>query len=135
MSNELTTYTPSPMVSLVEIRRDNVRFPRLHSYPQDIAHRMMTAIVIRANEYFGQKPEMAEVEQIAWDLYTELMNDDEGLRTRNITMEEIHRAIRKAATGQGATECNVEGAVLTDDFILIPELKLQKGESKTVIIK
>ena len=102
MSNELTTYTPSPMVSLVEIRRDNVRFPRLHSYPQDIAHRMMTAIVIRANEYFGQKPEMAEVEQIAWDLYTELMNDDEGLRTRNITMEEIHRAIRKAATGQGA---------------------------------
>ena len=53
MSNELTTYTPSPMVSLVEIRRDNVRFPRLHSYPQDIAHRMMTAIVIRANEYFG----------------------------------------------------------------------------------
>lgn len=40
-----------------------------------------------------------------------------------------------AATGDGATECNVEGAVLTDDFILIPEIKLKKGEKQTVIIK
>lgn len=40
-----------------------------------------------------------------------------------------------AATGKGATECNVEGAVLTNDFILIPEIELKKGESKTVIIK
>lgn len=40
-----------------------------------------------------------------------------------------------AATGEGATSCNVDNAILTDDFILIPEISLKKGESKTVTIK
>ena len=102
MSNELVTYNPSPTATLVEVRRDSARFPRLHSYPQDVAHKMMMAIVLKANELFGTKPEMAEVNQIAWDLYSELMGDVEGMRTYNLTFEEIHRAIRKAATGQGA---------------------------------
>ena len=34
MNNEIVTYTPNPAATLVEIRRDNERFPRLHSYPQ-----------------------------------------------------------------------------------------------------
>ena len=89
------------MATLVEVRKDNVRFPRLHSYPQEVAHRMMAAIVLKACELFGTKAEMGEVNQIAWDLYTELMNDIEGLRTYNLTFEEINRSIKKAATGQG----------------------------------
>lgn len=101
MSNELTTYTPSPTATLVDVRRDNARFPRLHSYPQDTAHKLMTAVVLKANELFGTRAEMQEVSQIAWELYTELMNDVQGLRTFNITFEEIYRAIRKSATGQG----------------------------------
>lgn len=101
MSNELTTYTPSPTATLVDVRRDNARFPRLHSYPQDTAHKLMTAVVLKANELFGTRAEMQEVSQIAWELYTELMNDMQGLRTFNITFEEIYRAIRKSATGQG----------------------------------
>jgi len=40
-----------------------------------------------------------------------------------------------AATGQGATESNISGAIVTDDFILIPEISLKKGETQTVIIK
>lgn len=100
MSNEIISYTPQPTSSLVEIRRDNLRFPRLHSYPKDVAHQMMMAIVLKANELFGMKPEGNEVSQIAWDLYNELMNDVEGLRTFNLTFEEISRAIKKAATGQ-----------------------------------
>ena len=101
MSNELTTYTPSPTATLVDVRRDNARFPRLHSYPQETAHKLMTAVVLKANELFGTRAEMQEVSQIAWELYTELMNDVQGLRTFNITFEEIYRAIRKSATGQG----------------------------------
>lgn len=101
MSNNLVTYTPSPMATLVDVRRDNARFPRLHSYPQDTAHKLMTAVVLKANELFGTRAEMQEVSQIAWELYTELMNDVQGLRTFNITFEEIYRAIRKSATGQG----------------------------------
>lgn len=40
-----------------------------------------------------------------------------------------------AATGQNAQTCNVDGAILTDDFILISEIQLKKGETKTVTIK
>ncbi len=40
-----------------------------------------------------------------------------------------------AATGRGATGCNVPGAVLTDDFILFPELEMKKGETLTVTIQ
>ena len=61
MSNELITYTPNPQATLVDIRKDNARFPRLHSYPQDVAHTMMMAVVLKANELFGTKAEMAEV--------------------------------------------------------------------------
>lgn len=39
-----------------------------------------------------------------------------------------------AETGRDATGCNIEGAVLTDDFILFPELDMQKGQSITVNI-
>lgn len=99
MSNELMTIQEQPTASLVEVRRDNERFPRLHSYPPDIAVRMMIACVLRAAKYFDAQVEMDEVNQTAFDLYTELMADVEGLRMQNITFEEITRAIRKAATG------------------------------------
>ena len=101
MSNELAIVQEQPMATLVEVRRDNLRFPRLHSYPQDVAIRMMTACVLRAAKYFDAQVDMESVNQTSYDLYTELMNDVEGLRTFNLTFEEILRAIRKAAMGQG----------------------------------
>ncbi|MBR5199477.1 MAG: hypothetical protein IKW20_06575 [Bacteroidales bacterium] len=100
MSNELMIVQEQPAATLVEVRRDNNRFPRLHSYPADIAVRMMAACVLRAARYFDADVKMDEVHQTAFDLYTELMADVEGLRTYNLTFEEICRSIRKAATGQ-----------------------------------
>ena len=40
-----------------------------------------------------------------------------------------------AATGKDAKECSVEGAILTDDFVLIPHFEMKKGETMEVIIK
>lgn len=97
--NELTIQE-QPAISLVEIRADDKRFPRLHSYPQETAIKMMSMCVLRAAKYYDADLTMDSVNQIAFDLYTELMGDVEGLRTQNITFEEILRSIRKAATGQ-----------------------------------
>ena len=97
--NELTIQE-QPAISLVEIRADDKRFPRLHSYPQEQAIKMMSMCVLRAAKYYDADLTMESVNQIAFDLYTELMGDVEGLRTQNITFEEILRSIRKAATGQ-----------------------------------
>ena len=93
-------YQEQPAASLVEIRRDNVRFPRLHTYPADVAIRCMSAVVLRAAKYFDAEVNMDDVGSTAIDLYSELMADAEGLRTFNLSFEEIGRAIRKAATGQ-----------------------------------
>ena len=98
-NSDLMAVQEQPTASLVEVRRDNIRFPRLHSYPPDVAHRMMSAIVLRAAKYYDAEVSMDDVGTTALDLYTELMADVEGLRTQNITFEEISRAIRKAATG------------------------------------
>ena len=98
-NNELMVLQEQPTATLVEVRRDNMRFPRLHSYPADVALRIMSAVVLRAAKYYDAEVSMDDVNNTALDLYTELMADVEGLRTQNITFEEISRAIRKAATG------------------------------------
>jgi hypothetical protein len=99
MTNELTI-VDQPRISLVDIRRNPQQFPRLHSYTQDTAIRMMGVCVLRAAKYFDVELSLEDVNQTACDLYTELMDDVEGLNTYNITFEEILRAIRKAAAGQ-----------------------------------
>ena len=40
-----------------------------------------------------------------------------------------------AAIGHSSTGCDLPGAVFTNDFILIPELKLKKGEKKEIHLK
>ena len=97
--NELTL-TTQPKATLVDIRRNPQAFPRLHSYPQETAIRLMSVAVLRAAKYFDVEMNLEDVNQTAIDLYTELMEDVEGLNTYNITFEEILRAIRKAAAGQ-----------------------------------
>lgn len=98
-NNGLMAVQEQPTATLIEVRRDNMRFPRLHSYPSEVALRMMSAIVLRAAKYYDAEVSMDDVATTALDLYTELMADVEGLRTQNITFEEISRAVRKAATG------------------------------------
>lgn len=40
-----------------------------------------------------------------------------------------------ADIAKGCKECSMEGAVLTDDFVLIPQLEMKKGEQRTVTFK
>ena len=40
-----------------------------------------------------------------------------------------------ADIAKGCRECDVEGAILTDDFVLIPQLEMKKGEQRTVTFK
>lgn len=39
------------------------------------------------------------------------------------------------ATGKGATGCDAEDAIFTNDFILFPELEMKKGDTRTITIK
>lgn len=100
MANEIMTYTENARASLVEIRADNIRFPRLHSYPREIAIKSMLFCVLKAYNMFGIDADKEAAGNLAIELYEELMADTEGMRTFNLTFEEILRAIKKAAMGQ-----------------------------------
>ena len=97
---EIIPFVEQGRATLQEIRADNVRFPRLHSYPPETAIKTMLFCVLKAYNMFGIEADKEAAGNLAIELYNELMADTEGMRTYNLTFEEIARAIKKAAMGQ-----------------------------------
>jgi hypothetical protein len=97
--NQLTT-TPA-QVTLVDIRTDNKRFPRLYTYKREEAMPQMNMIIMMAFQYRGQQADAQSIMQMSSSLI-EILNDDEyGIGTKYLTFEEIKRVIKRAALGQG----------------------------------
>ena len=87
--------------SLVEIRTDNKRFPRLHTYRREDAVSQMNIIVLMAFQFRGQQTDAQTVTQISSSLIDILNEDEYGIGTKYLSFEEIKRVVRKAALGQG----------------------------------
>lgn len=97
--NQLTTI-PAEKATLVEIRTDNKRFPRLHSYRKEDAIAQMNMIIIMAFQFRGQQADAQTIMQMSASLI-EILNEDEyGIGTKFLSFEEIKRVVRKAALGQ-----------------------------------
>lgn len=97
--NQLTTI-PDGKATLVDIRTDNKRFPRLYTYRREDAIAQMNMIIMMAFQFRGQQADAQTIYQMSVSLI-EILNDDEyGIGTRFLTFEEIKRIIRKAALGQ-----------------------------------
>lgn len=89
--------------SLVDIRKHQTMFPRITEYKADVLLREVKGILMMVYQYRGQSPSSAEeVETMARSLTAELLADEFGQGLRNLTIEEIRRALRKAALGCGA---------------------------------
>jgi Cu/Ag efflux pump CusA len=99
MANEIMEYRENARATLVEIRADNVNYPRLRSYSRELGIKGMMVCVLKAYNLFGVDAEQEAASNLAIELYDELLNDPEELRTYNLTFEEIIRAIKKAAMG------------------------------------
>ena len=106
--NQLTNGGHSPMVastpgkaSLVEIRTDNKKFPRLHTYRREDAVNQMNIIILMAFQFRGQQADVATISQMSNSLI-DILNDDEyGIGTKYLSFEEIKRIVRKSVLGQG----------------------------------
>lgn len=106
--NQLTNSGHSPMVastpgkaSLVEIRTDNKKFPRLHAYRREEAVNQMNIIILMAFQFRGQQTDVATITQMSNSLI-DILNDDEyGIGTKYLSFEEIKRVVRKSVLGQG----------------------------------
>lgn len=93
MSNELTTQVKQP--SLLDIRMDSKRFPRLCRIPKEEADRAMTKVVSQAFLYRGQTADPTVISFTASALVDELLAEDK-YGAKWLSLEEISRIVKKA---------------------------------------
>lgn len=96
--NQLTTQTGN--ATLVDIRSDNRRFPRLHSYERQEAVRQMNIIILMAFQFRGQQADAPTITQMSSSLIDILNEDEYNIGTKYLSFEEIKRVVRKAVLGQ-----------------------------------
>ena len=102
MNNEMTTtngplMTPaSNQVSLLEMRMDEKRFPRIGAFPREQAVFEMSKIVSQAFLYKGQAADPKNIQFSCCSLVDELQADLDKLGTRNISFAEISRVVKRA---------------------------------------
>ena len=102
MNNERTTtngqlMTPaSNQVSLLEMRMDEKRFPRIGAFPREQAVLEMSKIVSQAFFYKGQAADPTNIQFISCSLVDELQADLDKLGTRNISFAEISRIVKRS---------------------------------------
>lgn len=87
--------------TLVEIRTDSKKFPRLYNYPREEAISLMSGLVLMAYQYRGQQADTYTIMQISSALIDILLEDEFSIGTKYISFEEIKRVIKKAVLGQG----------------------------------
>ena len=102
INNEITTtngqmMTPaSNQVSLLEMRMDEKRFPRIGAFPREQAVFEMSKIVSQAFLYRGQAADPKNIQFISCALVDELQSDLDKLGTRHISFAEISRVVKRA---------------------------------------
>lgn len=96
--NEMTT--TGQKATLVEIRSDNRKYPRLHTYQREAAIGQMNMILIMAFQFRGQNADTQTIVQMSASLIDILMEDEYGIGTRFLSFEEIRRVVRRAVLGQ-----------------------------------
>ena len=96
MSAELTPYTAPQGVTLVDIRMDSNRFPRVKNLTGQSALVRLEQVVLMAYTYTGRPAPEDRCRMVAASLYSELMEDKKGIGTANITIEEVAHAVKTA---------------------------------------
>ena len=96
MSNNQLMTPASNQVSLLDIRKDAKRFPRLHTYSREQAVTEMFKIVSQAFLYKGQAADPNNIQFISCSLVDELQADLDRLGTRFLSFAEISRIVKRA---------------------------------------
>ena len=100
MNNELTTsnsalvnYNPGN-ATLLEMRADSTRFPRIKTMPREQVFDGMTRIVSQAFLYRGQAADATNIQFISSALVQELLEDTNG--AYNLSLAEIQVIVKRA---------------------------------------
>lgn len=111
MNNELTTqssalvnYNPGN-ASLLEMRADSDRFPRIKTMPREQAVLGMSKIVTQAYLYRGQAADPTNIQFISSALVQELLEDTNG--AYNLSLAEIQVIVKRAVLNTDMMGINV----------------------------
>ena len=102
MNNEMTTTSSqlmtsaSSQASLLDMRADAKRFPRIGTFSREQAVLEMSKIVSQAFLYKGQAADPTNIQFISCSLVDELQADLDKLGTRNISFAEISRIVKRS---------------------------------------
>ena len=96
-SSALENFNPG-RASLLEMRADSSRFPRLKSVPREQAVFEMTKIVTQAFLYRGQAADVNTIQFVSSSLVDELLADDK-YGVSNISFAEIQVVVKRAVLG------------------------------------
>ena len=94
MNEALTPYTPPQGVTLVDIRMDANRFPRIKTLSMQSAVARLEQVLLMAYTYTGRPAQEGRTRAVASALYNELLEDKKHLGLANITIEEVAHAVK-----------------------------------------
>ena len=97
MSNEIANYNPG-QASLLEMRADATRFPRINSMSREQAVSGLIRIVSQAFLYRGQAADPVNVQFISNALLNELLEDDK-YGAGYLSLAEIQVIVKRAILG------------------------------------
>jgi hypothetical protein len=98
--NQLVTQQPGK-TSLVDIRTDDKKFPRIYTYRREEVIYQMNMIIMMAFQFRGQSADSQTIVQMSASLIDILIEDEYEIGTKYLTIEEIRRVVKRAALGQG----------------------------------
>ena len=108
MSNETSTalvnYNPGN-ASLLEMRADSDRFPRIKTMPREQAVLGMSKIVTQAFLYRGQAADPTNIQFISSALVQEILEDNNG--AYNLSLAEIQVIVKRAVLNTDMMGINV----------------------------
>lgn len=97
MSNEIANYNPG-QASLLEMRADATRFPRINTMSREQAVSGLIRIVSQAFLYRGQAADPVNVQFISNSLLNELLEDDK-YGAGYLSLAEIQVIVKRAVLG------------------------------------
>lgn len=97
MSNEIANYNPG-RASLLEMRADATRFPRIKTMPREQVVFEMSKIVSQAFLYRGQAADLTNIQFISSALVDELLEDDK-YGAGYLSLAEIQLVVKRAVLG------------------------------------
>ena len=97
MSNEIANYNPG-QASLLEMRADATRFPRIKTMPREQVVFEMSKIVSQAFLYRGQAADLTNIQFISSALVDELLEDDK-YGAGYLSLAEIQVIVKRAVLG------------------------------------